>query len=117
MITSPHGPSDVNDLGVSLQNRGLGLFTVQAMYDYQMSCRLSGASVVGWLSADQINPVSGSREMGTELAQLFTLDLGGGLAVEFGLAVLLTGDFYRTAPADPRPDDLWEAFTRVQLEF
>ena len=117
VITSPHGPSDVNDLGVSLQNRGLGLFTVQAMYDYPISRRLSGASVAGWLSADQINPTSGSREVGTELAQLFTLDLGGGLAVDFGAAVLFTGDFYRTAPAAAGPDDIWEAFTRVQLEF
>lgn len=27
-LTSPHGPSDVKDLGVGLQNRGLGLYTV-----------------------------------------------------------------------------------------
>lgn len=55
--------------------------------------------------------------MGTELAQLLALDLGGGLLVDFGVAILFTGDFYKTSPAAQRPDDLWEASTRVQLEF
>ena len=44
-------------------------------------------------------------------------DLGGGLKTEFGAAVLFTGDFYRAAPGAPHPDNLWETFTRVQLEF
>jgi len=117
VLTSPHGPSDVNDLGVSLQNRGLGLFTAQAKYDYPIIGRLSGSAAAGWLTADAINPVSGARELGTEMAKVFTFDFGGGLVADFGAAVLFTGDFYRTAPSAPRPNDLWEAFTRVQLEF
>ena len=117
MLTSPHAPSDVNDLGVSLQNRGLGLFTIQTKYDYPIVGRLSGTIAVGWIRSDAPNPVSGSNEMGTELANMFTLDFGGGLTADLGVAVLFTGDFYKASPAAPRPDDLWEAFTRLQLEF
>ena len=117
VITSPHGPSDVNDLGVGLQNRGLGLFTLQAKYDYPILNRLSGRLAVGWLRSDVRNPVSGATEMGTELANIFALDFGGGLMLEFGASVLFTGDFYKTAPGAARPDDLYEAFTRFQLEF
>ncbi|MHC4404946.1 MAG: hypothetical protein ACYTG0_35310 [Planctomycetota bacterium] len=117
VLTSPHGPSDVNDLGVGLQNRGLGLATVQGKYDYPIYRRLSGTIAAGWLRSDVANPVSGSSDMGTELANMFALDFGGGLMLDFGASVLFTGDFYKTSPAAPRPDDLWEAFTRAQLEF
>jgi hypothetical protein len=117
LLTSPHGPSDVNDLGVSLQNRGLGLFTVQGKYDYPITCRLSGTFAAGWFNSATANPVSGSSDMGTELAKMFSLDLSGGLTVDLGAAVLFTGDFYRDSPVGPSPDTLWEVFTRVQLEF
>ncbi|MEX0818878.1 MAG: hypothetical protein WD070_04775, partial [Pirellulaceae bacterium] len=116
-ITSPHGPSDVNDLGVSLQNRGLGLFTAQVAFDYEINERLSAILAVGWLNSDQPTPTSGSRDMGTELLKMFTYDFGGGLKADLGAAVLFTGDFYKPSPASPSPDTLWEAFTRVQLEF
>ena len=117
VLTSPSGPSDVNDLGVSLQNRGLGLFTAQAKYDYSIFERLTGTFSAGWLRSATTNPTSGATDMGTELANIFTFDFGGGLKLDFGAAVLFTGDFYKTSPAAPRPDDLWEAFARLQLEF
>lgn len=117
VLTSPHGPSDVNDLGVGLQNRGLGLFTVQGKYDYPIFGALSGTIAAGWLRSDARNPTSGATDMGTELANMFTLDLSGGLKIDLGASVLFTGEFYRAAPAGPRPDDLWEVFTRAQLEF
>jgi hypothetical protein len=44
-------------------------------------------------------------------------DFGGGLKADLGAAILFTGDFYRASPADPKPNDLWEVFCRVQLEF
>ncbi len=117
VITSPHGPSDVNDLGVGLQNRGLGLFTLQTKFDYPIYGRLSGTIAGGWLRSDASNPTSGGSEIGTELANIFTLNFGGGLSADLGASVLFTGDFYKTAPAVPRPDNLWEVFTRVQLDF
>lgn len=117
VITSPHGPSDVNDLGVSLQNRGLGLFTVQTKYDYPILQRLRGAIAVGWLRSATPNPTSNAASLGTELANIFTYDFGGGLKADFGASVLFTGDFYKASPWGPRPDTLYEAFGRVQLEF
>ena len=117
VITSADGPSDVNDLGVSLQNRGLGLFTVQAKYEYPILDRLCGRLAVGWLRSATPNPTSGATEMGTELANVFTMDFGGGLKADIGASVLFTGDFYKTSPGAPRPENLYEAFSRVQLEF
>jgi hypothetical protein len=116
-LTTPNGPSDVQDLGISLQNRGLGLFTVQAKYEYPICGKLSGTSAVGWLRSQAKNPASGSADIGTELAQLFTYNFGHGLTLDLGAAVLFTGDFYREGPDGPSPNDLWEAFGRFQLEF
>jgi len=117
VLTSPHGPSDVQDLGVSLQNRGLGLFTVQGKYDYPIPGGLTGTLAVGWFRSDVVNPVGGSNDMGTELANMFAYDFGGGLTLDLGASVLFTGDFYKTSPGAASPDNLWEAFSRVQLEF
>ena len=117
MLTSPHGPGDVADLGVSLQNRGCGLFTAQTKYEYPVYGRLSGLSALGWFRSDAANPANGSTDMGTELGQNFTLDFGGGLKADRGAAVLFAGDFYRASPVAPAPSTVYEAYTRVQLEF
>lgn len=117
VITSPQGPSDVNDLGVSLQNRGLGLFTVQTKYEYPLLERLLGTIAVGWLRSTAPNPTNGATNIGTELANVFTYDFGGGLKTDIGASVLFTGDFYKSYAAAPQSDTLWEAFARLQLEF
>lgn len=115
-LTSPHGPSDVSDLGVGPQNRGLGLFTLQARHRARLDERWSATTAAGWLASDVENPVSGSDELGIEIAETLGIDFGGGLVLEFGGAYLFTGDFYATAPDAP-VDDLWELFARFQLEF
>ncbi|MFN3484617.1 MAG: hypothetical protein ACK44W_03935, partial [Planctomycetota bacterium] len=74
-LTSPHGPSDVNDLGLSVQNRGLGLWTVQAKYEYRWFEYLSTIAAVGWLRAAQNNPANGEKDMGTEIMSAWALDL------------------------------------------
>ena len=102
MLITPQGYSDVNDMGVSLQNRGLGLLTVQTKYDYPIFQRLSGTMAAGWLRSDRPNPANGSTDMGTEVGHDFTLDFGGGLKADMGAAVLFTGDFYKPRPP-PRP--------------
>jgi hypothetical protein len=117
MLTSPQGYSDVNDLGVSLQNRGCGLMTVQAKYEYPLFGRLSGTLAAGWLRSDTANPANGSTDMGTELGHDFTLDFGGGLKADMGAVVLFTGDFYKASAAAATPADVYEAFARLQLEF
>jgi hypothetical protein len=117
MIVAPQGYSDVNDMGVSLQNRGCGLFTTQTKYDYPLYQQLSGTLAVGWLRSDTPNPANGSTTMGTELGNDFTYDFGGGLKADLGAAVLLTGDFYKPSPIAPAPATVYEIFTRVQLVF
>ncbi len=46
---------------------------------------------------------------GSTLASLLALEVGG--------SVLLTGDFFRAAPAGPAPAALYELYSRWQLEF
>lgn len=116
-ITAPNPPSDVKDLGVSLQNRGLGLYTIQGKYVYPLTCKLSGLFAAGWTTAVDPNPISGNRVIGPEVANQFIYNFGHGLTVDLGVSVLFTGDFYRAGPTAPRPNDLYEAFSRVQLEF
>lgn len=116
-ITSPNGPADVKDLGVSLQNQGYGLFTMQAKYEYPICRKLTGISAAGWLWSSSSNATSGSTQIGPEVAQQVTYDFGGGLKADLGAAYLFTGDFYKAAPGAPKPDNLWMVFSRVQLEF
>jgi hypothetical protein len=116
-LTSPNAPSDVSDLGVSMQNQGLGLFTIQTKYEYPICGKLSGTSAAGYLRSMVANPINGSMNMGTELAQMFTYNFGHGLTLDFGAAVLFTGNFYRPSPTADTPRDLYEVFSRLQLEF
>jgi hypothetical protein len=116
-LTSPNGPSDVNDLGVSLQNRGLGLFTLQTKFDFPICNKLTGTTAAGYLRSSDKNPVGNSSNMGTEVAQQFTYNFGGGLKLDTGVAFLFTGDFYRATPTSPTPENLFEIFARLQLEF
>jgi len=116
-LTSPNGPGDISDLGVGLQNRGLGLATTQIKYEYPLAQKLIGITAGGWLRSATVNPHSGSTNMGTELMQQFTYDFGGNMKLDIGTAVLFTGNFYRDGLAGPPPSDLYEAFSRLQLEF
>jgi hypothetical protein len=116
-IAAPNGPSDVKDLGVSLQDRGLGLFTAQTKYVYPLCDKLTATEAAGWLTATKPNPIGGGKQIGTELAHQFTYDFGGGLKLDVGAAVLFTGDFYRATLLSPKPVDLWMGFSRLQLEF
>jgi hypothetical protein len=97
MIVTPQGYTDVNDMGVSLQNRGCGLVTLQTKYEYPIFERLSGTLAAGWLRSERPNPANGSTEMGA--------------------AVLFAGDFYKASAVAETPDAVYQVFTRVQLEF
>jgi hypothetical protein len=48
MLVATQGYSDVNDMGVSLQNRGCGLLTFQTKYDYPICRRLFRGWQVMW---------------------------------------------------------------------
>ncbi len=115
-LTSPRGPSDVNDLGVSLQNRSLGLMTLQAALDISLGESSGAYFAVGWLQSAEEN-ANGDSNMGIEILAEFQHKLGGGMGLEIGAGGLLTGDFYKALPGDPDPEDLFEIYARVQLEF
>ena len=104
-------------MGVGLQNRGLGLFTVQGQYAVPLTTYLTSTTAGGYLRSAIRNPVSNSSDMGLELAHTFTIDLTGGLKLDFGGAWLFTGDFYRNGLSGPHPNDLAQLFSRFQLEF
>ncbi len=115
-LTSPRGPSDVNDLGVGLQNGGLGLLTLQASLDVSLGESSGVYFAVGWLQSAEEN-ANGDSDMGVEILAECRHKLGEGMGLEVGAGYLLTGDFYKTNPGDPAPDDLFEIYARVQLEF
>lgn len=116
-LSSPRGPSDVNDLGVSLQNRGLGLFTLQGAFEQRVNDSISAYAALGWLSSAEENPQSESTDMGVELLGEAHWTLSNAMAVDFGAAYLWTGDFYRAEPGDTSPANLYEVYARFQLEF
>ncbi len=116
-LTSPRGPSDGNDLGIGLQNDGLGLLTLQAGYEQPLGGRWTALLAAGWLRADEPHPRSGSPDIGTELLAETRWQMASLLALDVGGSVLLTGDFFRAGPAAPVPAALYEIYTRWQLEF
>ncbi len=115
-IAFPSGPSDVNDLGVSLQNRGLGLLTFQAAWQLPLNESLSSQFAAGWLQSAEENPVSGQRAMGTEIAAILDWKLRPGFGIQFGSAYLFSGDFYAPSTSGTA-EDLYELFFRMQFEF
>lgn len=115
-LSSPHGPSDVDDLGVGVQNRGLGLLAVQGMVEHKFASRISGRAAVGWMRSAESNPISGSSAMGIEVMAELSFKLGANLGLDVGGAWFFTGDFYRAA-GGPEPDDLGMLWTRLQVEF
>ena len=116
-LTSPRGSSDVNNLGIGLQNGGLGLLTLQAGYEQPLAERWTGILAAGWLRSDTPNPASGSTAIGTELLAEARWRMGPLMALEIGGALLLTGDFFRANAGTERPARLHELYTRWQLAF
>lgn len=115
-ITSPRGPTDNLDLGVGLQNRGLGLFTVQAAWDVPLAQTLRGNFAAGWLQSAVDSAAVSGTDLGFEVAGQVRWAAARSTAVEAGAAWLATGDFYRV-PGGPSPEDLFTVFVRVQMEF
>ncbi len=116
-LTSPRGPSDVNDLGIGLQNGGLGLRTLQAGYEHPLAARWTAYLAAGWLRSDAPRPANGSTAIGTELLAEARWDMGAMMALEFGASVLLAGDYFKPAAAAPAPTTLHQVYSRWQLEF
>lgn len=116
-LSSPRGPSDVVDLGIGLQNRGLGLRTVQVGFERKISTATSAYIATGYLQSDEDNPVNGEKEMGVELLGEFHWTMKKSMGLDLGVSYLSTGGFYKNGLEDPDPDDLYQIYLRYQLEF
>lgn len=115
-ITSPHGPSDVNDLGISLQNQGLGLLTMQGAWAQPITGHLDSVVAMGYLASAEKNPMSGHRDLGSEVALMMNWKPRPMVGIQFGIAYLFAGGFF-DGPGGGSSDDLREIFLRMQLEF
>ena len=116
-LTSPRGPSEVADLGIGLQNDGLGLLTLQAGYEQPLAAAWSAYLAAGWLRSDEPSPRSGSPDIGTELIAEARWQMASVLALELGGGVLFTGDYFKAHAAGEMPAALYELYGRWQLEF
>ena len=116
-ITSPHGPSDLFDLGVSPQNRSLGLNTVQAKLDTRLSKNLGTTLAVGYLKSDATNPANGGNVIGTEIRGEVLWRLGRYIVMQTGAAALKTGNFYKVSATSDDPANLYQIYSRTQMEF
>lgn len=116
-ITSPHGPSDLFDLGVSPQNRSLGLNTIQGKLDTQYSKNVGTTLALGYLESDATNIANNGNVIGTELRGEIQWRLGRYTMLQTGAAVLNTGNFYQVNAAAGDPDDLYQIYSRTQMEF
>jgi hypothetical protein len=90
---------------------------LQGKLEFPITENLSGSVAAGWFRSDEDRPASGDKDMGTEVMAQATYDFGHGLKLDFGAAYLFTGDFYKSAPDGDDPDELYELFSRLQLEF
>jgi hypothetical protein len=107
-------PSDVNDFGVGLDNGGRGLTTLQGKVEIPILEKLTGDVAVGWFRASEDN-AAGEQNMGTEVSAMLTYALASKLRLDVGGAYAFLGDFYEIDGEDP--DDLFEVFSRFQLQF
>lgn len=112
-LFTANGPSDVNDLGVRIDNGGLGLLTLQGKLSSPIVARLSGDLIAGFFQAAKEKVAGGGKNMGTELAGMLTFEVSNNLNLQAGVASAFLGDDFFGANAD----DLYEVFSRFQLQF
>lgn len=116
-LSSPRGPSDIVDLGVGLQNRGLGLRTVQLGFERGISAVTSIYIATGYLQSNEDNPVNGEKNMGVELLGEVHWTMKRSMGLDMGVSYLFTGGFYKSGLEVVDPDDLYQIYLRYQLEF
>ncbi len=113
-LFTPNGPSDVNDLGVGIDNGGRGLTSVQAKIEMPFMDKFSGELSGGWFQATEDN-AAGEKDMGTEVGTMITYAVAEKLNLQVGLAYASLGDYYKVG--SQAPDNLHEVFSRFQLQF
>ena len=119
-LFTPRGPSDTNNLRASLRNRdqngiGRGLTTIQVKLSYPLRDDLDAYAAAGVFqaSADDGN----GKGMGTEALAEGKYMISENLGIEFGGAFAVLGDFYEQIGSEDSPDNLYELYSRLQVEF
>jgi hypothetical protein len=113
-IFTPHGPSDVNDLGLEPGNKGYGLTTVQAKVDFPITEGLSAQGVIGTFRSNKDMKVNG-KSLGTEAGVTLATNVGKHMTLEFGGAVASLGNAGKAEYNGKKSVN--EIFSRLQLEF
>ena len=119
-IFSPHGPSDVNDFGLEVGNRGYGLITIQGKVDVPLTDRISAQAVAGWFRSVEDMPAGMgrfSKNLGTEFGVQIAANVGKHMNLEFGGAVASLGDAAKWNYQGNDRSSVNEIFARLQLEF
>ncbi|MFQ5688263.1 MAG: hypothetical protein ACE5GV_16560, partial [Candidatus Scalindua sp.] len=125
-LFTPWMPSDVADLAIGLQNgrttfhgkqQNLGLTTVQTKVEFPILKDLDGYFAVAHFWSSEKNRNNGSRNIGTEVMPQLTYYFGADLKLDFGFSYTWLGDFFKEDRDAASPDDLFQLFSRLQIEF
>jgi hypothetical protein len=110
-IYTPNGPSDVNDFGLEIGNRGAGLATLQTKYGFPLvTDKLNANLHVGWFRA--LKPRNSSKDLGIEIGGMLTFTFVKYLHLEFGAAYASVGDHIAVDA-----DKVFEVFSRFQFTW
>lgn len=119
-LFTAHGPSDVNDLGLEIGNRGRGLTTIQAKLDIPVTDKLDAQVQVGWFQSSEdviIGTTNSGDDLGTEFGGQVKYEVGKNLNLEAGIAFASLGDAAVALYQITDEDSVKEGFARFQLEF
>ena len=109
-IFTANAPSDVNDFGIDIGNRGAGLTTAQLAGGLRLHPRLNLDLATAWFRASEAR--NAGRDMGYEFAGNLRVHLSGPLHLDVGAAIANLGSFFGNDPTR-----LYEVFSRLQLQY
>ena len=119
-IFTAHGPSDVNDFGLEIGNRGRGLRTVQAKLDISVTDRLAAQIMAGWFQSSEdiiVSSLNKGSDLGTEFGGQIKYGVAKNLNLEVGAAVASLDDAAVALYQITDEDSVKEVFARFQLEL
>lgn len=119
-IFTAHGPSDVNDFGLEIGNRGRGLRTIQAKLDIPVTDRLDAQVQVGWFQSSEDVDIGGGKTddgLGTEFGGQVKYGVTKNLNLEVGAAFASLDDAAVALYQGANEDSVKEVFARFQLEL
>ncbi|MHC4687007.1 MAG: hypothetical protein ACYTEW_22270 [Planctomycetota bacterium] len=120
-IFLPHGPSDVNDFGLTVGNRGFGLTTIQGKIDFPVSDKVGAQVVAGYFKSNEDMIDSGGTnvgdEIGFEIGAQLAFNVGKYMNLEIGGAFASLEDAGKAIFQGNDEDSVNEIFSRLQLEF